>query len=141
LQGVSSRGQNNTIPQGAQLGLGVRTAAIRNLNLQGTLTNTGWVGRQSGYDCSGERRECQRQPVGSGDGDHPNQTAPQQIGQLTLANFANDAGLLMLEAISVHKPRLLARLSRDFQVILGLQRLARGISKAPMSIRCRKLPI
>jgi flagellar basal body rod protein FlgF len=71
LQGVSSRGQNNTIPQGAQLGLGVRTAAIRNLNLQGTLTNTGWVGRQSGYDCSGERRECQRQPVGSGDGDHP----------------------------------------------------------------------
>jgi len=25
-----------------------------------------------------------------------NQTAPQQIGQLTLANFANDAGLLTL---------------------------------------------
>ncbi len=41
LQGVSSRGQNSTIPEGAQLGLGVRTAAIRNLHLQGTLTNTG----------------------------------------------------------------------------------------------------
>ena len=41
LQGVSSRGQNNTIPEGAQLGLGVRTAAIRNLHIQGALANTG----------------------------------------------------------------------------------------------------
>jgi flagellar basal-body rod protein FlgG len=41
LPGVSSRGQNNTIPEGAQLGLGVRTAAIRSLQIQGTLTNTG----------------------------------------------------------------------------------------------------
>ncbi len=41
LQGVSSRGQDNTVPEGAQLGLGVRTAAIRNLMTQGTLTSTG----------------------------------------------------------------------------------------------------
>jgi flagellar basal-body rod protein FlgG len=41
LQGVSSRGQNNTIPEGAQLGLGVRTAAIRNFHIQGALANTG----------------------------------------------------------------------------------------------------
>ena len=41
LQGVSNRGQNNTIPQGAQLGLGVRTASIRNLHIQGPLANTG----------------------------------------------------------------------------------------------------
>src|SRR5271156_1389991 len=41
LPGVSSRGQNNTTPEGAMLGLGVRTAAIRSLQIQGALTNTG----------------------------------------------------------------------------------------------------
>ena len=41
LQGVSNRGSGNTIPEGAQLGLGVRMAAIRNLETQGSLTNTG----------------------------------------------------------------------------------------------------
>ena len=35
LQGVANRGQDGTIPEGAQLGLGVRTVAIRNLFLQG----------------------------------------------------------------------------------------------------------
>lgn len=33
LPGVSSRGQNNMIPEGAMLGLGVRTAAIRSLQI------------------------------------------------------------------------------------------------------------
>lgn len=41
LQGVSSRGGDATIPEGAQLGLGTRTVAIRKLHLQGTLVNTG----------------------------------------------------------------------------------------------------
>jgi flagellar basal-body rod protein FlgG len=41
LQGVSSRGNDNTVPEGAQLGLGVRLAAIRSLDTQGTLTSTG----------------------------------------------------------------------------------------------------
>src|SRR5580698_11058481 len=41
LMGVSNRGRDATIPEGAQLGLGVRTAAIRSLNIQGSLTNTG----------------------------------------------------------------------------------------------------
>src|ERR1700709_2748697 len=41
LQGVSSRGNDATVPEGAQLGLGVKTAAIRNLQTQGTLANTG----------------------------------------------------------------------------------------------------
>ena len=40
-QGVSARGNDSTVPEGAQLGLGVRTAAIRNLETQGTLNNTG----------------------------------------------------------------------------------------------------
>jgi flagellar basal-body rod protein FlgG len=41
LMGVSARGQDATIPEGAQVGLGVRTAAIRSVNIQGALTNTG----------------------------------------------------------------------------------------------------
>ena len=39
--GVSNRGRDATIPEGAQIGLGVRTAAIRSVNMQGALTNTG----------------------------------------------------------------------------------------------------
>src|SRR5579872_2007364 len=41
LMGVASRGRDATIPEGAQIGLGVRTAAIRTVHLQGALTNTG----------------------------------------------------------------------------------------------------
>ena len=41
LMGVSSRGRDATVPEGAQIGLGVRTAAIRPVSLQGSLTPTG----------------------------------------------------------------------------------------------------
>src|SRR4051795_13347733 len=41
LQGVSNRGRDAVVPEGAQLGLGVRAAAIRTLHIQGALTNTG----------------------------------------------------------------------------------------------------
>ena len=41
LQGVPIRGGQNPVPEGAQLGLGVRTAAIRNLHQQGALAQTG----------------------------------------------------------------------------------------------------
>jgi flagellar basal-body rod protein FlgG len=41
LAGVSNRGNQGVVPEGAQLGLGVKTAAIRTLHIQGTLTQTG----------------------------------------------------------------------------------------------------
>jgi flagellar basal-body rod protein FlgG len=41
LMGVSNRGRDATVPEGAQIGLGVRIAAIRSVNIQGALTNTG----------------------------------------------------------------------------------------------------
>lgn len=41
LQGVSNRGSQGSVPEGAQLGLGVKTAAIRTLHIQGALTQTG----------------------------------------------------------------------------------------------------
>src|ERR1700741_4663300 len=39
--GVPNRGGQDPIPEGAQIGLGVRTAAVRNLHMQGSLTQTG----------------------------------------------------------------------------------------------------
>lgn len=40
LQGVPNRGGENPVPEGARIGLGVRTVAIRNLHMQGSLTTT-----------------------------------------------------------------------------------------------------
>ncbi|ACK49010.1 flagellar basal-body rod protein FlgG [Methylocella silvestris BL2] len=138
LQGVSSRGQSNTIPEGAQLGLGVRTASIRNLHIQGTLTNTGnkldWALNGRGWfqvtDANGDTvytRAGAFNTNGTGqivtsDGyivsptmivptnavdvtvsqsgmvsaTLSGQPAPQQLGQISLANFANEAGLTPL---------------------------------------------
>ncbi|WOJ88639.1 flagellar basal-body rod protein FlgG [Methylocapsa polymorpha] len=135
LQGVSNRGQNSTIPEGAQLGLGVRTAAIRNLHIQGTLANTGnsldvalngrgWfqitdANGETVYTRAGAFNTNGTGQVVTADGYLVNptmviptnalnvtisqsglvsvtlsgQTTTQQIGQLTLANFANEAGL------------------------------------------------
>lgn len=138
LQGVSNRGQNSTIPEGAQLGLGVRTAAIRNLHIQGALANTGnnldlalngrgWfqVTDSSGetvYTRAGAFNTNATGQIVTADGyvvsptmviptnalnvtvsqsgqvtvTLSGQTATQQIGQLSLANFANEAGLTPL---------------------------------------------
>ena len=41
VAGRAERGGQDAIPEGAQIGLGVRTAAIRNLHMQGSLTQTG----------------------------------------------------------------------------------------------------
>ncbi len=138
LPGVSSRGQNNTIPEGAMLGLGVRTAAIRSLQIQGPLTNTGntldlAISGRGWFQISGPNGETLYTRAGSfstnatgqmvtADGyvvtppmviptnalnttisqsglvsvTLSGQTAPQQIGQLTIANFANEGGLTPL---------------------------------------------
>src|SRR4051794_39569705 len=135
LQGVPNRGNENIIPEGAQLGLGVRTAAIRNLHIQGALTNTGnkldlaitgngWF-QVTGSDgealytragafntnATGQLVTVDGYPVEPAITIPPNavdvsinqtgqvfvqlggQSTFQQIGQLTLASFANDAGL------------------------------------------------
>ncbi|HEX6610591.1 MAG TPA: flagellar hook-basal body complex protein, partial [Hyphomicrobiaceae bacterium] len=40
IAGAPNRGGQNQVPEGAQIGLGVRTSAVRNLHIQGALTNT-----------------------------------------------------------------------------------------------------
>jgi flagellar basal-body rod protein FlgG len=41
LQGVPNRANQGIVPEGASIGLGVKTTAIRNLHIQGSLTSTG----------------------------------------------------------------------------------------------------
>ena len=135
LMGVSSRGRDATVPEGAQIGLGVRTAAIRSVQIQGALTNTGnsldlaingrgWfqVTTPTGdtvYTRDGAFNTNATGQLVTTDGYQvtpamlipanatavtvsqsglvtatiPGQTTPQNIGQLTIANFVNEAGL------------------------------------------------
>ncbi len=138
LMGVASRGRDATIPEGAQIGLGVRTAAIRTINIQGALTNTGnmldlaingrgWfqvtnANGETVYTRDGAFNTNQNGQLVTMDGylvapaitipanatnvtvsqtgvvtvTTPGQTNPQQLGQLTIANFVNDAGMQAL---------------------------------------------
>ncbi len=135
VMGVSSRRRDATVPEGAQVGLGVRTAAIRSLQIQGALTNTGntldlaingrgWfqVTTPNGdtvYTRDGAFNTNAQGQLVTADGylvtptitipptatsvtvsqtglvtaTIPAQTTPQQIGQLTISNFINEAGL------------------------------------------------
>ncbi len=135
VQGVSSRGQNSVVPEGAQIGLGVRTAAIRKLHVQGSLTQTGnsfdlALNGKGWFQVTGPNAETVFTRAGAFNTNAQGQlvttdgylvdpaitvpantqsvsvnqtgivsalvagqTAPQQIGQLTLANFANETGL------------------------------------------------
>jgi flagellar basal-body rod protein FlgG len=136
--GVSNRGRDATVPEGAQIGLGVRTAAIRSVNIQGALTHTGnqldlavqgrgWfqVTTPNGdtvYTRDGAFNTNANGQLVTMDGYNvnpsilvpqtatavtvsqtglvtatvPGQSTPQQVGQLTIANFVNEAGLLAL---------------------------------------------
>ena len=133
--GSPTRGGQEAIPEGAQIGLGVRTTAIRNLHMQGALTNTGnkldlalngrgWfqVAGASGeafFTRAGAFNKNATGQIVTADGYvvQPAMTIPQNttevtinetgqvyvrigtettlqlIGQFTLANFTNEAGL------------------------------------------------
>ena len=138
LQGVSNRGKDAVVPEGAQVGLGVRTAAIRTINIQGALqatgnqldlamTGRGWfqVTGPAGdtlYTRAGAFNTNAAGQIVTLDG-YPlvpamtvptgatavnvsesglvtatlsGQTAPAAVGQLTVANFANEVGLQAL---------------------------------------------
>ncbi len=135
MQGVPARGGQGVVPEGAQLGLGVRLAAIRNINLQGTLNQTGnkldlalngagWFQlegpggeilytRDGAFNTNGEGQlvtldgyrvepaitvpqnatEITVNESGQVFAQVDGQADAQEIGQLTIATFANDAGL------------------------------------------------
>lgn len=134
-QAIPAQAGASPVPEGAMLGLGVKTAAIRNLHRQGSLANTsnqfdlalsgrGWfqVNSPNGeivYTRAGAFNKNQNGELVTLDGYTINppivipantldvtinesgevfakvdgQAQPQNLGQLTIANFANDAGL------------------------------------------------
>jgi flagellar basal-body rod protein FlgG len=133
--GVPNRGGLDSVPEGAHVGLGVRTAAVRYLHIQGTLAQTGnkldvalsgrgWfqVAGPNGellYTRAGAFNRNENGEIVTADGYvvQPGMTVPidateivinqagqvfvrignqaelQEIGQFTIANFINDAGL------------------------------------------------
>ncbi|KQQ81804.1 flagellar basal-body rod protein FlgG [Aureimonas sp. Leaf324] len=133
MQGVPARGGENVVPEGARIGLGVRTAAVRSVHIQGALEQTGnnldiaingqgWLqiqgpGGQTLYTRDGALNKNDTGQIVTLDGFtvDPGITVPQnttdisindsgevfatvdgaaqQIGQLTLVNFANEPGL------------------------------------------------
>ncbi|MBB4183988.1 flagellar basal-body rod protein FlgG [Sinorhizobium terangae] len=134
-QGVPNRANQAIVPEGAIIGLGVQTSAVRNLHIQGSLVNTGndydlaLVGRgwfqietpdgETAYTRSGAFNTNATGQLVTIDGYAvvPGITVPQdaseitftssgqvlvrignntelqEIGQLTIANFVNEAGL------------------------------------------------
>jgi flagellar basal-body rod protein FlgG len=138
LQGVPNRANQNIVPEGASIGLGVKTTAIRNLHIQGSLvstgnkfdlalTGTGWfqiegANGETLYTRAGAFNTNATGDLVTADGYavQPAITAPadaveivvnktgqvfariegqtelQDLGQLTLATFANEAGLAPL---------------------------------------------
>lgn len=135
LQGVPNRANQNIVPEGASVGLGVKTAAIRNVHSQGTLNSTGnkfdlallgsgWFQIETpegdtlytragafNTNATGQLVTVDGSPVvpaitvpqdavevivnktGEVFARIEGQLALQSLGQLTLANFANEAGL------------------------------------------------
>ncbi|KRD73345.1 MULTISPECIES: flagellar basal-body rod protein FlgG [Sinorhizobium/Ensifer group] len=134
-QGVPNRSNQAIVPEGAIIGLGVQTAAVRNLHIQGSMVNTGndydlaLMGRgwfqvetpdgETVYTRSGAFNKNAQGQLVTIDGYTvvPGITVPQdateiaftssgqvmvrigndpamqEIGQLTIANFVNEAGL------------------------------------------------
>ena len=134
-QGVANRANQSTIPEGANIGLGVQTSAVRKLHTQGEITSTGndldmaVVGRgwfmveaadgTTQYTRAGafNKDATGRIVTADGYGVLPSVTIPDdatsitisqdgkisvrigesetmtELGQLTLTNFVNEAGL------------------------------------------------
>jgi flagellar basal-body rod protein FlgG len=135
LQGVPNRSGEATIPEGVKLGLGVRNTAVRQLHLQGPLTNTGnsydlAINGRGWFEIVGPNSETLYTRAGTFNTNADSQLVtaegyevkpaiiipkntievtvnesgqvyakvdgeinPRLLGQLTLSNFANEAGL------------------------------------------------
>jgi flagellar basal-body rod protein FlgG len=138
MKGVPSRANQNLVPEGASIGLGVKMTAVRNVHTQGSLASTGnrldlalvgsgWFQVESPdgetfYTRAGAFNTNATGQVVTVDGSPlvPGITVPQntvevvvnktgqvfariggeielqELGQLTIATFANDAGLAPL---------------------------------------------
>ena len=171
-QGVPNVGGELPVPEGAHIGLGVRTIAVRNLHQQGSLKQTsntfdlaingdGWfqitgpdgetLYTRSGAFNLGPNGELitldgyEVQPglvipdnalqvainkSGEIYAEIPGQTDAQLVGQLTLATFANDAGLEALGDNLFRETAASGQANEDFPAIDGRGELIQGYLEA-----------
>ncbi len=152
--GVPNRGGEEVIPEGAQIGLGVRTVGVRNLHIQGSLAQTanpldmaingrGWfqISGPSGetlYSRAGSFNKSGTGQLVTGDGYlvDPSITFPAD----TLEIVINELGEVYARTASQSTPQLLGQLSLvDFANDSGLQPLGNNLyretaaSGAPIS--------
>jgi flagellar basal-body rod protein FlgG len=141
-EGVPNRGGEDVVPEGAQLGLGVRTVGIRNLHIQGPLTQTsnpldvaingrGWfqITGPSGetlYSRAGSFNKNATGQIVTGDGYavDPAITIPTDALEVTI----NESGEVYAQVAAQSAPQLLGQLSLvDFANDSGLQPLGNNL--------------
>ena len=141
-EGVPNRGGEDVVPEGAQLGLGVRTVGIRNLHIQGPLTQTsnpldvaingrGWfqISGPSGetlYSRAGSFNKNATGQIVTGDGYavDPAITIPTDALEVTI----NESGEVYAQVAAQSAPQLLGQISLvDFANDSGLQPLGNNL--------------
>jgi flagellar basal-body rod protein FlgG len=141
-QGVPNRGGEDVVPEGAQIGLGVRTVGVRNLHIQGPLSQTsnpldvaingrGWfqISGPSGetlYSRAGSFNKNGTGQLVTGDGYlvDPTITIPQDTLEVTI----NESGEVYARTASQSAPQLLGQLSLvDFANDSGLEPLGNNL--------------
>jgi flagellar basal-body rod protein FlgG len=141
-EGVPNRGGEDVVPEGAQLGLGVRTVGIRNLHIQGPLTQTsnpldvaingrGWfqISGPSGetlYSRAGSLNKNATGQIVTGDGYavDPAITIPTDALEVTI----NESGEVYAQVAAQSAPQLLGQISLvDFANDSGLQPLGNNL--------------
>ena len=140
--GIPNRGGEDVVPEGAQLGLGVRTVGIRNLHVQGPLSQTanpldvaingrGWFqingpGGETLYTRAGSFNKNGTGQLVTGDGYtvDPAISFPAD----TLEVVINESGEVYARTASATAPTLLGQLSVvDFANDSGLQPLGNNL--------------
>ncbi|CAN5196401.1 flagellar basal-body rod protein FlgG [soil metagenome] len=141
-EGVPNRGGEDVVPEGAQLGLGVRTVGIRNLHMQGPLAQTsnpldvaingrGWFevsgpGGETLYTRAGSFNKSATGQLVTGDGYavNPAITFPNDTTEIVV----NQSGEIYARVASQSAPQLLGQIALvDFANDSGLQPLGNNL--------------
>lgn len=146
--GVPNAGGENPIPEGARIGLGVRTVGVRNVHIQGPLAATGnpldiaingrgWFqitgpGGEVLYTRAGSFNKSQTGELVTGDGYvvEPSITFPED----TIEIVVNESGEIYAKTAGEAEPELLGQLAMvDFANDGGLEPLGNNLYRETMS--------
>ncbi len=141
-QGVPNAGGEDVVPEGAQIGLGVRTVGVRNLHIQGSLAQTsnpldvaidgrGWFqitgpGGETLYSRAGSFNKNGTGQLVTGDGYvvNPSITIPTNTTEVTI----NETGEVYATVAGTSAPQLLGQIALvDFANDAGLEPLGNNL--------------